>query len=250
MPAATPTSGDLEFAHLWYADADGTTTNTAEYGADRWLVNTNWYDNHGNIARSLDGAGRARALAAAPVDRQSVAYDASAFTVYNDDGDEDRTDGDGTRVEDEFGPAHTATLKDDTSGRFRAHIGYIYDDENANLGGGDKPALPSGQTSFNLVVETRYSATGTDMLSEYDSTLTRNEYGAVVIGDGNGWTLGTPTQVKTQRGWVLVHPGHSLRHPGSADRDPATRRRHRFGWFGQRRPRHHHELLRDQCSRQ
>ena len=89
-------------------------------------------------------------------------------------------------------------MKDDASGRFRAHVGYIYDDENTNLGGGDKPALPSGQTSFNLVVETRYSATGTDMLSEYDSTLTRNEYGAVVIGDGNGWTLGTPTQVKTQ----------------------------------------------------
>lgn len=197
VPAATPTSGDLEYANLWYFDVEGTTTNTAVHGAGQWLVDTSWYDDYGNVIQTLDGAGRARALAAAVDERPSVASDASSWTTYNDDGDEDHDDGDGTRVEDEYGPVHTATLKDGTTGPFRAHTAYVYDDEAPTLGGSDKPAYEEGQTSFDLVVEARQSAASADMLGEYDATVVRNEYGRVVAGDGNGWELGTPTRVKT-----------------------------------------------------
>jgi RHS repeat-associated protein len=193
VPSATPTSADLQHASLWFTDDTGSTTNTAVHGnldgAGQWLVDTSWYDEHGNLTRTLDGAGRARALAADPADRARVAGDASTFTVFN---------ADGTRVQDEYGPVHTATLADGTTGPFRAHTSHLYDDQAPGLGGGSKPALPEGQTGFNLVVETRHSATGPDMVGEYDSTVVRNEYDPVVAGDGNGWELGTPTRVKTQ----------------------------------------------------
>lgn len=194
VPAAgTPTSSDLPHASVWYADALGTVTNTAVHGniggTGQWLVDTQWYDEHGNVVRYLDAAGRARALAA-PADQQStVADDASLHTVYNEAGD---------RIEDHYGPVHEATLKDGSNGPYRAHTAYIYDDEAPTLGGGSKPALPVGETAFNLVVETRSSAALPDRTGEKDVTVVRNEYDPVVAGDGNGWELGTPTRVRVR----------------------------------------------------
>jgi hypothetical protein len=102
-------------------------------GAGGWLVDTHWYDDHGNVVRSLAGAGRARVLAADAAERDQIASDAE-LTLYNDAG---------TRIEDEYGPVHTATLKDGTPGPFRSHTAYTYDDEAPNLGGGSKPAYDS-----------------------------------------------------------------------------------------------------------
>lgn len=192
-----PNTTDLTFADLWYTDANGTTTNTAVHGnttpdgsgTGQWLVDTRWYDDHGNVIQTLDGAGRARALQADPGDRPAVAFDASALTVYNEEGN---------RVEDEYGPVHTATITDGTTGPYRTHTAYVYDDEAPTLGGGDKPALPEDQASFDLVVETRHSATDADMVGAHDTTVVRNDYAPVVAGDGNGWQLGTPTRVKVQ----------------------------------------------------
>jgi RHS repeat-associated protein len=197
VPATTPTSTDLAYAHLWFTDDAGTTTNTAVHGnitpdgtgTGQWLVDTTWYDAHGNVIQSLDGAGYARVLAAAPADQAQVATAASTWTRY---------DADGTRVQDEWGPAHTASLRDGTTGQYRSHTSYTYDDQGTTLGGGSKPALPDGQTSFNRVVEARHSAASPDMATDYDTTIVRNDYDPVVTGDGNGWTLGTPTRVKVQ----------------------------------------------------
>jgi len=197
VPASTPTADDLAYAHLWFTDDAGTTTNTAAHGnitpdgtgTGQWLVDTSWYDAHGNVIQSLDGAGYARVLAAAQADQAQTASDASAWTRYN---------ADGTRVEDQWAPAHNATLRDGTTGQYRSHTAYTYDDEDPTLGGGSKPALPDGQTSFNLVVEARHSAASTDMATDSDTTIVRNEYDPVVVGDGNGWTLGSPTRVKVQ----------------------------------------------------
>lgn len=195
VPAATPTSGDFKHSSVWYFDAEGVTTNTAVHGAGDWLVDTSWYDEHGNVVRSLDGAGRARALDA-PADVQiATAEAASSFTVYNE-GQSEETHEEGTRVEDEYGPAHQVTLEDGTPGMFRTHTEYVYDDEAPTLGG----AKPAGreQEVFNLLVETRRSASGVDRTGDYDVAVTRNEYDPVVTGDGNGWELGIPTRVKTQ----------------------------------------------------
>lgn len=197
VPAgSTPSATELPYASLWYTDDQGTTTNTAAFGAGTWLVATNWYDQHGNIVRQLDGAGRARALAAPSGDRANVAYDASSLTFYNSDPANGALDA--RRVEDFFGPVHTATLRDGTTGPFRAHTSYTYDDEDASLGGGSKPAVPEGRPGFDLVVETRHSAAGADLVGDFDTVVVRKNYNPLVAGDGNGWALRTPTQVMTK----------------------------------------------------
>lgn len=193
VPAATPTVGDLEYAKLWYTDDKGQTTNTTVHGNvdgdSQWLVDTTWYDEHGNDVRDLDGAGRARVLAASSEDQATVAMEASSYTIYNDTGD---------RVEDEYTSVRTATLQDGTTGPFRSHTAYTYDDEAPDLGGGDKPDLSQGQDSFNLVVEETVSTADADMTASYDSVVIRNNYNPIVAGDGNSWDLGTPTQVLTK----------------------------------------------------
>ena len=193
VPSATPTSGDLAYAQLWYTDSDGSITNTAVHGnadgVSQWLVDTLWYDQYGNVVRSLDGAGRARALAAAPADQLDVATQASSFTDYNKAG---------TRVEDQYGPAVQSSLKDGTSGLFRSHTHYIYDDATSNLGGTDAN-YPNGVTTYNLVVEADHSASDADMTgTPHDETVVRNYYDPIVTGDASGWTLGTPTMTETQ----------------------------------------------------
>lgn len=198
VPAGTtPTSSELTYAAIWYTDDQGTTTNTAAHGAGDWLIDTNWYDDHGNVVRKLDAAGRARALAAPAADRRAVAYDASALTFYNDDPGNDSLDA--RRVEDAYGPVHTATLKNGTTGQFRAHTSYTYDDEDPSLGGGSKPAVPEGRPGFDLIVEARHSAAGANLIGDHDTTIVRNDYHPIVTGDGNGWTLGSPTQVRTMQ---------------------------------------------------
>lgn len=192
---AKPTSGELPYANLWYTDDQGVTTNTAAYGAGDWLVETSWYDEHGNVVRKLDGAGRARALAAPEAERATAAYEASGFTFYNTDTTNESLDA--RRVEDSYGPVRTATLRDGTTGPFRAHTSYVYDDEEPTLGG-SKPALPPDRPSFDLVVEATHTASSADLLNEYDTTVVRNAYDPVVTGDGNGWTLGTPSRVQTR----------------------------------------------------
>jgi RHS repeat-associated protein len=211
VPATSPSAADLKQAELFYTDAEGNLLNTAVHGNTttdgsgngEWLVDTVWYDPYGNAIQTLDAAGRQRALAAPAEEQAQTAYEASALTVYNaPELNEDGTpvDNPTLRVEDAYGPAATATLEDGTTGQFRAHTTNIYDDEAPSLGGGSKPAYEDGVTSFDIVVETRTSAASVDMSTDYDITLVRNEYAPIVDGDGNGWTLGTPTKVKTQTG--------------------------------------------------
>ncbi|WP_406030281.1 DNRLRE domain-containing protein [Nocardioides sp. NBC_00163] len=215
VPSSTPSTADLSYASLYYTDATGQTVNTAKHGNvthdgsgdGEWLVDTTWYDNAGNTHRTLDAAGRAQALAAStdPAVTSQVAFDASAFTVYGPvpkvaGGSEGSDEGLGDRVLDEYGPAHTATLEDGSIGQYRSHSHYVYDDQAPELGGDDKPALPEGQATFNLVVEQSDSAASADMSADYDITLTRNIYDPVVAGDGSGWKLSSPTKIKTRTG--------------------------------------------------
>lgn len=205
VPPSSPGASDWPHAQLWYSAEDGTLRNTAVYGAGQWLVDTNWYDAFGNVVQTLDGPGRARALAADPADRATVALEASSLTRYNDDGDEDNEDGDGTRVVDEYSPVHTSTIENGTVGLFRSHVHYVYDDQAPTLDP-VRPALPEGESSFGLVMEEQRSATNADMSTEYDTRLIRYEYSPNVAGDGNGWNLSSPTRTKvqTQTGWAVA----------------------------------------------
>jgi YD repeat-containing protein len=222
-PAGAPSADDVKHATLWFTDADGNTTNTATYGtitnvdgttSSRWLMDATIYDHNGNPVATLDpsgiiaaqdadaaatagGASTADALAAG----QQVATDRSTVTVYSPDG---------SRISDEYGPAHEAYLKDGTAGTYRTHTHYVYDDQAPNLGGADKPAYDTTpdpdtgveQTTFDLVVETDTSAADPDInpdgSGDHDTVVARNNYGPLVTGDGNGWTLGKPTQTSIE----------------------------------------------------
>ena len=201
VPSGAPGSSDWPRAQLWYATADGTQTNTGVYGAGQWLLDTVWYDEQGNIVQALDGAGRARALAETdPASRPTVALEASSLTVYNNDGDDDPTDGGGLRVTEEYGPAHTAPLLDGTDGLFRPHLNYVYDDDPAGQSiDPARPSLPAGETSFGLVVEERHSAAAADLSADFDTRLVRYEYSPNATGDGNGWLLGMPTRTLNEK---------------------------------------------------
>ncbi len=198
VPANPPTAADLAFAQVSWMTADGKTTNTGVNSGSQWLVDTEWYDTHENVVRSLDGAGWAAVQAAAAVDRQGVADQASAHTVYNDAG---------TRVEHEFGPVHTATLKDGTLGRYRPHTEYVYDDEATPAPAG-RPALPAGEDSWDLVIDTITSASLPDRTGTFDATTTRNTYAPQATGDTSGWDLGAPTKTEVQQaggGWAALN---------------------------------------------
>jgi RHS repeat-associated protein len=208
-PSAGDTT-DVTKATLWLYDETGTITNTAIHGnvdpngsgAGTWLVDTTWYDVHGNAARVLSAAGRQKALSSSP-DPAQQAQAAELASKYNFYGD------DGTRIEDEYKPAQTSVLRDGTPGLYRAHTSYIYDGaqdgphSSASLGGPGKPAYSPDEDTFGLFVETRDSAADPQMLrdspeAEHDVVVTRYSYDPVVDGDASGWTLGVPTRTKTQ----------------------------------------------------
>lgn len=190
VPNAVPTAADLEYAALWYFTEDGTVTNTAVRGSGEWLVDANWYDDEGRITQILPAAARSKALQAEDAAKAlQVATEGSALTIYDE----------ADRVREEFGPAHTAVLDDGSSQRIRPHTVYVYDNEAPELAIG-RPALPEGETGFDLVVEERHSAYLLATGEESDVRLVRYEYAPQVVGDASGWDLGTPTRTKTQTG--------------------------------------------------
>lgn len=186
-----PTAAEIEHADLWYTDAAGRTTNTGVHanvdGSSGWLVDTTWYDEHGNTIRSLDGAGRRAALAAStvPEEQQTAAFNSSEIAEYNTTG---------TRVEAQYSAVQSATLKNGTTGTYRAATLHDYDDEEPTLGGGSKPSYAEGKTSFDMVVQTHNYATNPDMTEVFDEKVTRTEYAPLVSDDGNGWKTGVATK--------------------------------------------------------
>ena len=240
--AVTAPSGQGNGVHgasLFYTNALGNTVNTASYGnvtsggaaSSQWLISTSWYDATGNLIRSLDPDGLGAALAS-PADEVTVASEHSSIVVYNPAitytiGGQSATIAAGTRVTDEYGPEHLITRADGTTIEERVHTAYTYDDQAPSLGGGGKPAYTVDEPTFNLVVQTDTNAvSATDMSALGNAKSTRNTYGPLVSGDGNGWTFGTPSQtsVLSNGTYVVTSTGRlnadgaqiETRQPGGA----------------------------------
>ncbi len=186
-------AADVTKAELVYTTSGGTTTNTATYGPTGWLIDTTWHDARGNIIQQLNTAGWARAQAASIADRPRIAAEASSYTLYNTWGSADTV---GTRVVDEYGPARQSVLNDGTIGLYRTHTSYVYDDD-PNVDAALIADRPTG-TAPGIVVKRTASTASVDRTTDYDETLTKYGYSPNVAGDGNGWTLGTPTSVSTK----------------------------------------------------
>ncbi len=187
----SPTSSEWSYGAISYFTREGRTTNTAGYGAGAWQVGSTMYDEKGNEIWSLDEGNRNIALASGS-NSAAVANSLSATTVYN---------ADGTRVEEAYGPTQSVVLEDGTQIQGRTKSETIFDDEAAaaSVPAVGRPTPAAGAPPLNLEVESRDSvadATG----AVFDLKKTRTSYDPVVAGDGNGWTLGTPTRVATQLG--------------------------------------------------
>lgn len=193
QPSSNGAEADVSKANLFYTTNSGATTNTAAYGPDGWLVNTSWFDSRGNVVQQLDATGWARVQAAPAAERLRTAAEASSFTVFNTWGD---TNVAGTRVVDEYGPAHTSTLENDTVGLFRVHNSYVYDDSP-----GVDPSLLTGRpngASPGLVVKSIASTSTAGRAADYDVKVTTYGYARIVAGDGDGWVLGMPTSTSSK----------------------------------------------------
>ncbi|WP_182378297.1 DNRLRE domain-containing protein [Nocardioides sp. WS12] len=186
-------SASLTKAELIYTTSTGIVTNTAGHGPTGWLVDTIWFDANQNAVQRLDGTGWARVQATAAADRPRVAAEASSYSVYNTWGDADTV---GNRLVDEYGPAHTASLKNGTTGLFRTHTQTMYDDDPSV----DAALITNrpGVDGLGLAVKETTSTSDAVRTTDYDATVVTYGYDPVVAGDGNGWTLGSPTTVKTQ----------------------------------------------------
>lgn len=200
QPATTPTASDMTRAKVFYTDAQGRLTNIAVHGNvggdSKWLVRTDWYDNYGNLVRTLSADGRELALSADLDYRATIARDASLITVYNNDGDADENDGDGRRVEHEYGPVHLSYRDGQAPAGLRTHTAYTYDDEAPSLGGAGRPA--NSEQPLDLPVEITVTTSTPDMQSDTDPEVTRYEYGPIASTDGNGWEIGQATKTLTK----------------------------------------------------
>lgn len=180
VPSAKPSASDWVFADITYVDHTGRETNQAQYGAGGWQIDTVWYDQVGNVSRSLTAG--ARALALDSNNSRQAALDFASVTLYN---------GDGTRVEEEWSPAHISGSSSGALELSRSHTSYVYDDEAPQLAAG----RPTNDEPYDLVVEERRSASNADMTADWDHHLTRYEYAPLAPGDASGWDLFMATKI-------------------------------------------------------
>jgi RHS repeat-associated protein len=186
-----PTSSDWPYANLSFLDVNGREVNTASYGAGAWQIDTTNYDPFGNPVSTLTADNRNQALtpvagttdpavaailtpaATASAARAQALSTISTYTA------------DGAELVDSYGPTHPVLLADNvTKIDARSHSHQVYD-ENHPAGG-----------PFDLVTTSTSSAQSLDLV-DHDTHTTISGYNPLVTGDGNGWTLRTPTTVTT-----------------------------------------------------
>ncbi|MBM7784891.1 RHS repeat-associated core domain-containing protein [Tenggerimyces flavus] len=194
-PGDTASRTDLREATVTYIDADGRTTNTAEYtgpsngaGEAGWAITTTEYDKHGNTVRELSAANRAMAMdttreLSSDYTSTDVAVRALALSqvsIYSPDGKD---------VTDTYGPFRDVVLPDGTTAGAREHTHTDYDT-------GAELAHPAGDL-LHLVTSTYTAASlspTTAPTNEQDKRTTRNDY-ALSTTDATGWTFRTPMRV-------------------------------------------------------
>lgn len=193
-PDASGTS-DKTYGSMSYFDVEGRTTNTAEYGAGAWQIDSSVYDAKGNVVWALDAGARSNALGYGAASA-AIGNNLATLTIYNEEAPGIPA---GTRVEKSYGPTRPVVLENGSTIYGRAFTTTTYDDEAATALVPGRPVPAANEPAKNLPVEEESGVVdSTANVSDVDRT--RYQYDTVVAGDGNGWDLKTPTRVKTQVG--------------------------------------------------
>ncbi len=204
VPTGPPSSDDYEYASLSYWTKSGRMTNSGAYGAGAWQIDSQRYDDNGNIIWALGAQGRNKALAEGTTvaEKAGAAEKYATVSLYNSAG---------TRVEETYSPTHDFVLKDGTPFTGRTLTETVYDGEPDAAGfmdGRPTTGVPVG--GFDLPVREFVSATDKSGPGSvgvlYDTDETRYRYDPIQSGDGDGWDLKTPTKVSTQdgSGWSVT----------------------------------------------
>jgi RHS repeat-associated protein len=236
--AASITAGDFRYASLQYWDAEGYTTNTANYGAGAWQNSATDYDDSGNVVRSFTAGAIAQIRALAVQDPASVTNgvvgnnnEFATITRYT-------TNAAGTYPTDVWAPVAPSGPNGDLK---RSHTKTVYTPVTDLHPDTDKPrmlaletitteAAPSEGTTDPQAV----TAPGEPVLSHI-----RNGYDALGSTDKadptSGWIHGVPTSVTIVMGsgqadivsrTVLDNKGRAVetRQPKSNGTDAGTTR--------------------------
>lgn len=231
-------AGDFRYASLQYWDAEGYTTNTADYGAGAWQTSATDYDTSGNIVRSFTPGAIAQIRDLAVKDPASVTNgvlgtnnEFATITRYT-------TNEAGTYPTDVWGPV--APSGPDSEPK-RAHTKTVYTPVTDLNPDTDKPRMLALETitteaapSEGTTDSAAATATGEPILSHI-----RNGYDAAGSTDKtdptSGWKHGVPTSVTTVMGTgqtdivsrtVLDAKGRAVetRQPRSTGTDAGTTR--------------------------
>lgn len=223
-PVPDPATGagtgiDWRFADLQYTDAQGYTTNTASFGAGRWLYTWDDYDERGNVVFTLDSDATASILdKVAAGEEVGFLPGYGTTTVYNaaDTGTSPATSTDlglpkntpaGAVVTDVYEPAREIVRPDGTVALARPRTHTVYDQGAPNNGlnpaTGATDAERKGYTLATMStvhaadsVENTPPAPGTPTSAPIISrTITgyNPKTGESVTGPTSGWVLGSAT---------------------------------------------------------
>jgi len=219
--AYAPAAADYPYAGLTYLDVNGRAVNSASYGAGAWQVTTTRYDARGRLLWDLSAANRAQALAPTDATDPYVAGQAdtavragllATVKTYSDDADLLST----------TGPAHPVELASGTVVSARLVTSNTYDEGKPNT---EARRLVTTVVDAPLVLDGGAAATAAD------TRTTKYDYAALVSGDTDGWTLGSPTGQTTVVGSTGLtsrtrydNAGRVIesRLPGSTGTDAAT----------------------------
>ena len=215
-PSGAPGEADWPFASISYFSQAGRTTNTAQFGAGKWLVDSTRYDAQGNTTWALSAAGRAQALA--EPDPATAADKYAAITRY---------DNAGARVEETYTPMREVVLDNGNTVVARTLTATLYDNEAGPDLMPGRPTTDVPEGGYQLAVE--QSTAVTDRIlpeadgNTWDVRRVRYRYDPVKTGDPSGWTLKVPTRTLTQdgAGWATTISRYDVQGRVVETRTPA-----------------------------
>ncbi|MEV6815076.1 DNRLRE domain-containing protein, partial [Micromonospora sp. NPDC051296] len=215
VPAGDPAAGTLpssyERATVTYLDANAREVNTAMPGGH---ISATWYDQWGNIVRTITAGNRARALNASTSDdaaaESMLARSHSTLNVYSTDGQ---------RLTNTYEPEHDVMLDSGVVVRGRKHTRNTYD-QGAPTTGGPYNLITKEEVGVRI-----WDAGGVESDHDTRTTTTAYDWGlrqpTVVTVDPGGLAQTTRTTYDPITGLITNTTAPA---GGTSTTTPATRR--------------------------
>ncbi|GAA4163463.1 hypothetical protein GCM10022286_23970 [Gryllotalpicola daejeonensis] len=200
-----PAASDLPYGQLYFTDDEGYTVNTAQWGAGRWLVTWQAYDESGSPTDSLTGAQTQAAVAETSTGSADTGGPQTITrylpAVLNDDDPADPLVPANTTPSDIWSPVYEASDSNGniTEARQHTHIFYDTGAPNDDVKDTGKPYLLPTEVVVTVAGPDSASTDPDQPLPTGEAVISDTVYGYDPIdgqsptGPSSGWTLGQPT---------------------------------------------------------